>query len=289
MNFRMHAALVITKRRIFESLISPGYYITQTVGLLISYLLIAGFINSIDSSGFNYTINPFFQLIGNSLTGTFGSTFMEKLFAEGPFRFILYISIVPVFLYLSLSTLFHFGLEKKVGAIELLTYGPVDGSSYFLSFFIRDVVLTAFYLLILILFLSTTAIINNLVLGSAFFYTIAVIFFMMVFLYAISIIPAVLTDSGATAITLFIAVNSLFLIIMLGSFTLSTSYVSGFSSILSLALNWFSPFYYLVLALSFIEAGLIINYFLVLLAMVVLSLLILLLSHFIFKAKGVRG
>ena len=91
-------------------------------------------------------------------------SFLEKLFSEGPFQFVFYISFIPVFLYLSFSTVFHFGLEKKVGAIELLAYGPVDGTSYFLAFYIKDVVLTILYLLVLVLFLSAAALLNNLVL-----------------------------------------------------------------------------------------------------------------------------
>ncbi|MCK5673300.1 MAG: hypothetical protein KAH95_07975, partial [Spirochaetales bacterium] len=66
MNLRFRAALVIAKRHIFESLLSPGYYIAQTVGLLLSYFLISGFISSIDSSGFNYSLHPLYGLIGNS-------------------------------------------------------------------------------------------------------------------------------------------------------------------------------------------------------------------------------
>ncbi len=81
MNFRLHAASVIAKRRIFESCLSPGFYIAQAVGLLLSYFLISGFVGSIDSSGFNYMLHPLYELIGRSLAGAFGTTFMEKLFA----------------------------------------------------------------------------------------------------------------------------------------------------------------------------------------------------------------
>jgi len=289
MSFRMHAALVIAKRRIFESYLSPGYYIAQAVGLLLSYFLISGFVSSIDSSGFNYMLNPLYELIGRSLSGTFGLTFLKKLFASGPFQFVFYVSIIPVFLYLSLSTVFHFCLEKKVGAIELLTYGPVDGTSYFLAFFIKDMVLTILYLLLLILFLSAAALLNNLVLGLAFFYVLVVVFFMMMLLYTISIMISVLTDSSASAIALYIAVIFLFLIVLMGSFTIISTYITSFSSVLSWVINWVSPFFYGGLAISFIEAGYIVNYLLILLVMTVLSCLFLLLSHLVIKVKGVHS
>lgn len=288
MSFRLRAASVIAKRRIFESCLSPGFYIAQAVGLLLSYFLVSGFVSSIDSSGFNYMLHPLYELIGRSLAGAFGITFLEKLFAEGPFQFVFYVSFVPVFIYLSFSTVFHFGLEKKVGAIELLAYGPVDGTSYFLAFYIKDVVLTILYLLLLILFLSVAAVLNNLVLGPIFLYALVVIFFMALLLYTLSILASVLTDSGASAMALYIGIILLFLIVMMGSFTIASSYVRSVSSVLSWVINWVSPFFYWGLALSFIEAGNTLKFFLILLVMAVLSGLFLFLSHLVIKIKGVR-
>ena len=184
--------------------------------------------------------------------------------------------------------MFRFGLEKKVGAIELLAYGPVDGTSYFLAFYIKDVVLTIFYLLALVLFLSIAALLNNLVLGPAFLYALVVIFFMALLLYTISILAAVLTDSGASAMALYLGIILLFLIVMMGSFTIASGYVRSVSSVLSWVINWVSPFFYWGLALAFIEAGNTLNYLLILLVMAVLSGLFLFLSHLVIKIKGVR-
>ena len=77
---RAHAARVITKRRLFETLISPGYYLALVVGLFLGFFLVTGFVNSIDSSGFNYQLNPVYDLIGRSFEGAFGKTFVEQLF-----------------------------------------------------------------------------------------------------------------------------------------------------------------------------------------------------------------
>ena len=289
MSLRLRAAVVIAKRRIFESFLSPGYYIAQAVGLLLSYILISGFVSSIDSSGLNYMLHPLYEFIGRLLSGAFGITFLEKLFAEGPFQFVFYVSFVPIFIYLSFSTVFRFSLEKKVGAIELLAYGPVDGTSYFLAFYIKDVVLTVLYLVLLILFLIMAALLNNLVLGPAFLYTLVVIFFMAMLLYSISILASVLTDSGASAMVLYIGIILFLLIVIMGSFTIGSAYVRSFSSVLSWLINWFSPFFYWGLALSFLEVGNMLAYFLILLVMMVLSCLFLFLSHLVIKIRGVRS
>ncbi|MCK5155100.1 MAG: hypothetical protein KAQ69_01630 [Spirochaetales bacterium] len=288
MSLRLRAAVVIAKRRIFESFLNPGYYIAQAVGLLLSYILISGFVSSIDSSGLNYMLHPLYEFIGRLLSGAFGITFLEKLFAEGPFQFVSYVSFVPIFIYLSFSTVFRFSLEKKVGAIELLAYGPVDGTSCFLAFYIKDIILTIFYLLFLILFLIMAALLNNLVLGPAFLYTLVVTFFMAMLLYSISILASVLTDSGASAMVLYIGIILFLLIVIMGSFTIGSAYVRSFSSVLSWLINWFSPFFYWGLALSFLEVGNMLAYFLILLVMMVLSGLFLFLSHQVIKIRGVR-
>ena len=136
MSPRLRATAVIARRRILETVISPGWYVAQTIGLLLAYLLVAGFVRAIDSSGFDYTLAPAYDLIGRSLAGAFGSTFVSKLFAEGPFLFTLYVGFLPVLLYLAVSSVFRFGLEKKVGALELLTYGPAFFSSLVILFFL---------------------------------------------------------------------------------------------------------------------------------------------------------
>ena len=87
MNERIHATLVITKRRIFETLITPGYYIALSLGLFLGYVLVTGFVRSIDASGFDFHLHPVYDIIGRSFEGAFGIAFVEQLFAEGPFLF----------------------------------------------------------------------------------------------------------------------------------------------------------------------------------------------------------
>ncbi len=288
MNLRAHSTAVLAKRRILETLISPGFYVAQAVGLVLAYFLVSGFVKAIDSSGFNYQIYPMYELIGRSLVGAFGETFVEKLFAEGPYLFTLYIAFLPVLLYLAVSSVFRFGLEKKVGAIELLAYGPADGTSYFLASLIKDVLMTLIYLAVLLVFLLVSSALSNLILGPAFYYNLLVLFFFSIAVYAYGIFASSLTDNSASAVAVFLGLILFFFIVMMGSFTIVSGYVRNLASVFAWIVKWISPLFYWNLALGYVEVGSWGLYFAGILLLLVLSGAVLLVSHLIMKARGVR-
>ena len=289
MNQRAHATSVLAKRRILETLISAGYYVAQTIGLILAYLLVAGFVRAIDSSGFDYRLDPAFDLIGRSLVGAFGATFVEKLFAEGPFLFTLYIAFLPVLLYLAVSSVFRFGLEKKVGALELLTYGPADAASYFLAALIKDILMTAIYLVVLLVFLLIAGGLNNLLLGPSFSYSLIILFFLSIAMYCYGILASSLTDNSASAIALFLGVILVFIIVMMGSFTVISGYVRNLSSVFAWGIQWISPLFYWNLALRSVEVGNWGMYVVGALLLLALSAAALLVSHLTMTVRGVRS
>lgn len=288
MNYRLNAVKAISRRKIFETFITPGFYIALSVSLLLGYFLINGFINSIDSSGLNYGLNPVYELIAKSLSGAFGDTFVIKLFSEGPFLFALYVAYIPFLLYLTISSVFKFGFEKKVGAIELLVYGPSDGTSYFLASLVKDIVFTFVFLGAVLIFFWITAIVNNLVLGPEFFYSCIVILFLSLTFFSYGIISSVVTDSAVSGIALFLGISIFFVILQMGSFAIISGYVTNLSNVLAWIVKWVSPLFYWHLALSSIGYGnggvFVVNLFLLLL----LSIVILVISHLVLKARGVR-
>ena len=288
MSPRLRATAVIARRRILETVISPGWYVALTIGLLLAYLLVAGFVRAIDSSGFAFTLDPAYDLIGRSLAGAFGTTFVSKLFAEGPFLFTLYVGFLPVLLYLAVSSVFRFGLEKKVGALELLTYGPADATAYFLAALVKDLLLTLLSLAVLLLFLLVAAGINNLVLGPAFFASLVILFFLCIAIYGYGILAASLTDNSASAIALFLGLVLVFSIVMVGSFTVVSGYVRNLASVFAWVIQWVSPLFYWNLALRFAEVGNWGLYALGALLLLVLAAAVLALSHLTMKVRGVR-
>ena len=288
MNYRLHATRVIAKRRIFETLISPGFYVAATVGLLLAYFLVTGFARAVDSSGFDFRLQPVYDLLGRALEGAFGGVVVQKLFAEGPFLLVLYVAFLPVLLFLAASSVFRFGLERKVGAVELLAYGPADGTSYFLASLIKDLLATLLYLVLLLAFLAVAANLHNLILGPAFFFSLLLLLFASAAVYAFGILASTLTDNSSSALAVFLALLAFFLVVFLGSFTIVSGYVRNLSTVFAWVVQWVSPLYYWDRALRAAEVASPGLYVLNLLLLLVLAGVVLTASHFILKARGVR-
>jgi hypothetical protein len=289
MSHRLHATRVITRHRIQELALSPGYYVSATVGLVLAYLLVSGFVRSVDSSGFDYRLDPMYDLIGRFLEGAFGRAVVQRLFAEGPFQLVLPVAVLPVLLFLVISSIYHFGLERKVGAVELLVYGPADGTSYFMAFLVKDVLASLLYVAALTGFLALTAALHNLVLGPAFFNGLVLLPFACVAVFAWGIFASTLADNPASALALFLAVMVFFLLVFLGSFTIISDYVASLSTVLAWIVQWFSPVYYSDQALRAAEAAAWPSFALYLALLVILDALVLAASHFILRARGVRA
>ncbi len=213
MKRRLHAALVIARRQAFETLLSPGLYVTLALGLLLGFFLVNGFAASIDSAGFNPTINPLYDLLGRSLAGAFGAAFVGKLFAEGPFLFALVVAFLPVFLFLAISSVFRFGQEKSAGAVELLAYGPADGTSYIIASFLKDIAFTAGSLALIAAFLWVGAALGNLVLGPLFLASLPVLFALSLAVFAYGILCSVLSANASSALAAFLGILLVFLLV----------------------------------------------------------------------------
>ncbi len=255
MKRRLHAALVIARRQAFETLLSPGLYVTLTLGLLLGFFLVSGFAASIDSAGFNPTLNPLYDALGRSLAGIFGSAFVGKLFAEGPFLFALVVSFLPVFLFLSISSVFRFGQEKTAGAVELLAYGPADGTSYIVASFLKDVAFTAASLLLIAAFLGAAAALGNLVLGPLFLTSLPVLFVLALAISAYGIICSVLSANASSALAAFLGILLVFLLVLAGSLSIASASVRTVASVAAAVLQWFSPFFYASLCFRAVQGG----------------------------------
>ncbi|MEW5814411.1 MAG: hypothetical protein AB1798_03310 [Spirochaetota bacterium] len=288
MSLKINAINTIARRKIFETFISPAFYIAVSIGFLLTCFLVKGFTGSIDSSGLNYTLNPMYEMIYKSLSGAFGDTFVINLFAEGPYNFSLFIAFVPFILYLSISSVYKFGLEKTSGWLELVTCGPSDGTSYFLASLVRNVFFTVLYALLLILFDWFTSLVSNVVLHPSFFTALAILCFLSLAVYAVGTLASVITNNASASTALFIGLLVFFILIEISSFSIISGYVRSFSAVLSWIIKWFSPVFYWHMGLSAIGFGNLLLYLVNILMLIVVTVMVLLLSHFILKSKGVR-
>jgi hypothetical protein len=289
MSGSLNAVRVIAKRKLFEVAITPGYYIALTISLVIGFILVYFFADAVGSSGFRPEANPVYDLISKSFGGMFGLTFVDKLFAEGPYLFALFISFLPVLIYLALSSAFKFGFEKNVGAIELIAYGPADGTSYILASLAKDIICTIASLIVLLAFFALSALINNLVLGPGFFFTLILVFFFAVAVYAYGILASVVTDNEASSVALLAAIFVLFAFIQIGSFALVSGYVKNLTGFLSWIARWISPVFYWQMGLDAIDAGNGLFFAGNIAFMIIVACISLFGSHLILRARGVRA
>jgi len=289
MNRRLHAALVIARRQAFETLLSPGLYVTLALGLLLGFFLVSGFAASIDSAGFNPTLNPLYDLLGRSLAGAFGSAFVGKLFAEGPFLFALVVSFLPVFLFLSISSVFRFGQEKTAGAVELLAYGPADGTSYIVASFLKDVAFTAASLLAIAGFLAAAAALGNLVLGPLFLSSLPVLFALALAVFAYGTICSVLSANASSALAAFLGILIVFLLVLAGSLSIASASVRTVASVAAAVLQWVSPFFYASLCLRAVQGGSATGVLGGIGLLLVLAAALLAVAHLAISRRGVRA
>jgi small-conductance mechanosensitive channel len=289
MNRRFHAAVVIARRQAFETLLAPGLYVTLALGLLLGFFLVTGFAASVDTAGFNPTLHPLYDTLGRFLTGTFGLAFVQKLFAEGPFLLALVVAFLPVFLFLAISSVFRFGQEKAAGAVELLTCGPADGTSYIVASFLRDVAFSAGSLLAIAAFLWAAAAMGNLVLGPMFLSLLPVLFVLSLAVFAYGILCSVLSASASSALAAFLGILVVFLVILAGSLSIASESVRSVASVAAAIVQWISPLYYAALCVRAAQAGSAAGVLGGLGLLVVLGAVLLAAAHLAISRRGVRA
>ena len=289
MTGRARAALVIARQQAFETLLSPGLYVTFALGLILGVFVVTGFAGSIDSSGFNPALNSVYDLLARSLTGIFGTTFVAKLFAEGPFLLALLASFLPVFLFLAISSVFRFGQEKSAGAVELLTYGPADGTAYLLASFIKDAGFTVLSLILITLFLWAAAALGNLVLGPLFLALLPVLLCVSLAIFSYGILCSILSSNASSALAAFLGILVLFFVVLTGSFSIASASVRTVSSVAAGILQWFSPFFYASICVRAAQGGAPAALLGGIGLLLVLAAALLSVSHLAIRRRGVRA
>jgi len=288
MNYGLHAVKTITRRRVLETLITPGFYIAASAGLFFGYILVAGFTGSIDSGGLTFSLNPVYSQISKILSSIFGNSFVEKLFSHGPFRFAFLVALLPVFCYLSSSSVYKFGFEKNVGALELLNYGPSNSFSFSLAFLLKDLFFSASFSLLLVIFFSISAFLNNFIIGSDFFIFVVMIFFLVVGVLSYGILSVSLTDNAASSLALFFGLLMFFSVVQIGSYAVTGEYVGNLSSAVSWVVRWFSPVFYWTVGIRAAEYGNVPLQLLSISLLIVLSVALLFMSRIALFVRGMR-
>ena len=285
---RLRAARVIARVQLSELALSPGPYIALGLGMAIAWALCAGFAGAIDSSGFDPRRSPVWNVCTRALSGAFGPVFVERMLTEGPFLAALVAAAAPMLTLLSIGSVFRFGQEKSAGAMELICYGPADGTSWFLGSFLKDAALTAASLLVIVLYCLLLAGMHNLVAGPMFAAAIPVLFLLAVSISSLGILCSVLAANAAAALALFLGLLVLFAASLTGSIGAGTPAVRTVSQAVSAILQWFSPFHYAALAARGYSGGRAGEYGGALALLIALTAGALTVSHAVLWRRGVR-
>ncbi|WP_422479085.1 hypothetical protein [Pleomorphochaeta sp. DL1XJH-081] len=238
---------ILTKINAKETFLNPSYYIAMTISTLLGYLPIRSFIQSIGPQGFNPSQTPLFANITQALEQLFSTIMVDKLFAEGPFLFAAYCAVVPMLLYILISSIITYHQYKDQGVLELLRYGPLKSRSYLFSLFLINLIALAIYCIYLIVVFYLVSRFNNLLLGPAFVGSMITLFLVSFLLCAYTLLSAVSTDSSIGSISLLLAILIIFLSVQLVTYSIVAEQVSTIASFVSLAVQWISPFFYMAM------------------------------------------
>ena len=280
MNTRINSVKTIFKIKLKETLLSPGFFISLSLGAAIITLLVYGFIKSVDSSGLDYMKHPIYYFIGRFISKGFGMNLLLNIFSEGPFLFSLCFAFIPVFLFTFINSIYRAGYEKKNGFHELLLYGPADYTVYFITVFLRDCVIYIISLIFFSIVIYISALNNNLVVGSSFLSFNFLIFFTATGFAAYNTLIFSITDNPGMGIFISIILYFIFTILIL---------YNQIENIFLKVIMWLSPFYYMKMGfneLYMYNASVIILPFLLL---IFLCFIILTGSHYLILRKGYRS
>lgn len=289
MSGRMRAALVVSRRQVFESLVSPGFFVMLSFCLAIGCLLAAGFAASVDTSGFDPKLSPLYAFISRMLEGMFGTSFFSKLFAEGPLAFALAVSFLPMLVYLTISSVFRFGHEKNAGAVELIVYGPADGTAYVLAAFLKDVVLCLLSLAALAAAILAAGAFVHVLPGRLFATVLVVIPLACLSVFAYGALCSIFTSNVASALALFIGIQLVFFLLLAGSFAIVSEPVRSVSSVAAALLQWISPLFYFSLCFQTAQAAQAAGFLGGCALLLLLSAALLFIGHLVIRETGVRA
>ena len=203
--------------------------------------------------------------------------------------FSLGASFLPVFLWLAISSSFRFGQEKAAGVLELLSYGPADGTLYLMASFLKDIAVAAASLLLIAAFLWLTAALGNLVLGPLFLFSLPVIFFLALAVLAYGSLFSAISSSASSALASFLGIMVLYILVLVGSLSIASESVHSVAAAAATIVQWFSPFFYASLCMKAVQGGSVAGFLAGIGLLLGLALALLVAGHIAISIRGVRA
>jgi len=269
----IHTVKALSKRDLYSTLRSWGIYIVAFLSFIASSFILKNYLDSIKEN--------------------------DILISADPLNYPLFISVIIISFYLAILSAISISREKDQGTLEVLFYGPVSSSIYILGKYIKDILT---YLIMVIFFLAYfwgVSFLTNLGFSYGLVKTILVSIFSVSCVVSFGLFISSLTGKIRSSIIWLIGILLLFLAVQVGQTILFgmpeekmspvLTYLGNTLSIISRGINWISPFSYLTRGIDAVSLGNNFLYGINILYSIIYSAILLSLSIFTLKRKGVRG
>ena len=263
----------LTKRDLYSTLSRWGIYIAAFLSFIASSFILKNFLDSIKEN--------------------------DILISADPLNYPLFISTIIISFYLAILSAISISREKDQGTLETLFYGPVSCPTYILGKYIKDMLT---YLVIVVFFLVYfwgVSFLTNLGFSYGLVKVILVSIFSVSCIVSFGLFISSLTGKMRNSIIWLIGILILFLVIQVGQGILFSipeeeispvlTYLGNTLSVVSRGVNWISPFSYLTRGIDAVSLDNAFLYGLNIGYSIIYSTILLVLSIFILKRKGVRG
>lgn len=269
----IHSMKVLTKRETISSLHGWGFYIAIFISFLLSSFILRNFLQGIKEN--NIFISSY------------------------PLNLPLFVSVIVISFYLVIVSAISISREKEQGTLEVLFYGPVSSSCFLLGKYFTDMLL---YLIIAgffaVYFFGVSVLTNlgfTLTLGKALLLSLFLASCMVSFGLFISSLTGRVRNSILWLVGILVAFFAIWFFqnilfsIPPESFPSWLLYLQKTLSLTSQIVKWISPFSYLSRGMESISIGSMKLFLLNILYSIIYTAVLLTLSIYILKVKGVRG
>ncbi len=263
----------LTKRDLYSSLRSWGIYVVLFLSFIASSFILKNYLDSIQAD--------------------------DILISADPLNYPLFVSVIIISFYLAILSAISVSREKDQGTLEVLFYGPVSSLTYILGKYIKDIVTYLVMVIFFLVYFWGVSLLTNLGFSYGLLKTILVSIFSVSCIISFGLFISSITGKMRNSIIWLVGILALFLAVQVGQSLLLgmpgenmspvLTYLGDTLSVVSQGINWISPFSYLTRGIDYIYLDNSLLFALNLLYCLFYSAILLSLSTFILKRKGVKG
>ncbi len=263
----------LIKRDLYSSLRSWGIYVVLFLSFIASSFILKNYLDSIQAD--------------------------DILISADPLNYPLFISVIIISFYLAILSTISVSREKDQGTLEVLFYGPVNSLTYILGKYIKDILTYLVMVVFFLVYFWGVSFLTNLGLSYGLLKTLLVSMFSFSCIVSFGLFISSLPGKMRNSLIWLVGILALFLAVQVGQSLLLgmpgenmspvLAYLGDTLSVVSQGINWISPFSYLTRGIDYIYLDNALLFGLNILFSIVYSAVLLSLSVFILKRKGVKG